>query len=439
MERRLQKDSRGSYVIFCAAKNTQSYKEKMLQNNNIEGMLPMQAQDVDHQHQLWYETTDKQTLAECFRQRAPGVLDIRALLGAIDQISKRLEHYLLEPEELMLTLNDIYIRNEQYYFIYLPEERKNIAEQMTCLMEQLMEHMDYENRMSVSLVYLLHARSRQQNCSIRSLRELCDEILREEAREAELRQLLPEERTAREEKEEYEQNKGEQKGRLIKQQMQERDSEKQEDNTDIKRKTEQPLSKTGKMTAIRECIPIKQITSFFERAASIFHAGYHAEETEETAEGGIYYAGGDTYTGEEAAKAEDNPGRAEEEKLYETDTVLLSDCEDTRLLLQNNSKAAICLEPLEDGKELIQCNGFPFYLGKEQQQPGYRFTESVISRRHAKIRKEAEEYYLVDEGSLNGTFLNGERLKSNECRKIVFGDIIGLADLFFIFSGIDKR
>lgn len=49
----------------------------------------------------------------------------------------------------------------------------------------------------------------------------------------------------------------------------------------------------------------------------------------------------------------------------------------------------------------------------------------AISRKHATIEHEAEEYLLTDLGSSNGTFLNGEPLKSPAVLKP--GDVIGIA------------
>ncbi|MBC7254074.1 MAG: FHA domain-containing protein [Actinobacteria bacterium] len=36
----------------------------------------------------------------------------------------------------------------------------------------------------------------------------------------------------------------------------------------------------------------------------------------------------------------------------------------------------------------------------------------TVSRRHAEIRKEGEGYVITDTGSLNGTYLNRERIES---------------------------
>lgn len=48
----------------------------------------------------------------------------------------------------------------------------------------------------------------------------------------------------------------------------------------------------------------------------------------------------------------------------------------------------------------------------------------LVSGAHAEIVKSDSSYYLIDRGSLNGTFLNGERLYDN--LELFEGDVIGI-------------
>ncbi|HLO27519.1 MAG TPA: FHA domain-containing serine/threonine-protein kinase [Anaerolineales bacterium] len=50
--------------------------------------------------------------------------------------------------------------------------------------------------------------------------------------------------------------------------------------------------------------------------------------------------------------------------------------------------------------------------------------KKIISRRHAMIQRENNEFVLHDLDSRNGTFVNGKRLSSNEPHMLVYGDVI---------------
>lgn len=67
-----------------------------------------------------------------------------------------------------------------------------------------------------------------------------------------------------------------------------------------------------------------------------------------------------------------------------------------------------------------------------------------VSGYHAQIEKENDNYYLTDRGSINGTFLNGERLVAGEKKLLSDSDLIKIQtfDLYFStglgVSGIDS-
>lgn len=85
---------------------------------------------------------------------------------------------------------------------------------------------------------------------------------------------------------------------------------------------------------------------------------------------------------------------------------------------------------LEPGTALLVAvrgpnHGARFLLDRELTTVG-RHPESdiflddiTVSRRHAEFRREAVDFYVYDVGSLNGTYVNGERA---EQRQIVTGD-----------------
>ncbi|WP_294188565.1 FHA domain-containing protein [uncultured Clostridium sp.] len=55
----------------------------------------------------------------------------------------------------------------------------------------------------------------------------------------------------------------------------------------------------------------------------------------------------------------------------------------------------------------------------------------MISRKHCKVTRNNGDYYITDEGSANGTYVNRKRILPNQPCKINRGDIIRLADSDF--------
>lgn len=78
-----------------------------------------------------------------------------------------------------------------------------------------------------------------------------------------------------------------------------------------------------------------------------------------------------------------------------------------------------------------------FALEAEEHEVGrdedvaIRVDEPLVSRRHARISRRGEEYYVVDLGSTNFTRVNGQRLRSE--RELENGDELRFGRAVFRF------
>ncbi|WP_408072014.1 DUF6382 domain-containing protein [Butyrivibrio sp. JL13D10] len=73
-----------------------------------------------------------------------------------------------------------------------------------------------------------------------------------------------------------------------------------------------------------------------------------------------------------------------------------------------------------------------FRIGKEQSYVDYFVNDnSAISRSHADIVKRGDEYFIIDNNSLNHTYVNGEQIQSQVPTPLKDFDTVTLADEFF--------
>lgn len=59
--------------------------------------------------------------------------------------------------------------------------------------------------------------------------------------------------------------------------------------------------------------------------------------------------------------------------------------------------------------------------------------DKFVSKNHLKIFERNNSYYIEDNNSANGTYLNGNRVDSNEIIQLQNGDRIGVGFIQFIF------
>jgi hypothetical protein len=106
----------------------------------------------------------------------------------------------------------------------------------------------------------------------------------------------------------------------------------------------------------------------------------------------------------------------------------------TCLLNETNENLTLVLKSLEEAKyKDISIKDFPFFIGKLKKNVDYCLEKDVVSRFHAKITKEQEQYYITDLNSTNGTFVNQEPLQTYQKKEIKLGDEIAFANIRYQF------
>ncbi len=88
----------------------------------------------------------------------------------------------------------------------------------------------------------------------------------------------------------------------------------------------------------------------------------------------------------------------------------------------------------EDEKVLAVLGEEPFVIGKKKDSVDLVLDHTSVSRLHARIAKEGEDYYLEDMNSTNGTFKNEKRLRPYEKRKLIPGDEIRFGSVTISFK-----
>lgn len=81
--------------------------------------------------------------------------------------------------------------------------------------------------------------------------------------------------------------------------------------------------------------------------------------------------------------------------------------------------------------ERIHINKTEYSIGKDIHSMDYILGNQSVSRNHATIYREGNEFYLADNGSTNGTTIEGIRVQAGERAELSDGDIISLGNEVF--------
>ncbi|HLY75778.1 MAG TPA: FHA domain-containing serine/threonine-protein kinase, partial [Planctomycetota bacterium] len=89
----------------------------------------------------------------------------------------------------------------------------------------------------------------------------------------------------------------------------------------------------------------------------------------------------------------------------------------------------------DKGKAIPIPTGGTVIIGRDSST-ALPLRDTMTSRMHCKIQQQEDGYYLTDLESMNGTFLNGEKVR--ETIKLDHGDLIKIGDTLFTFQSDDS-
>lgn len=131
---------------------------------------------------------------------------------------------------------------------------------------------------------------------------------------------------------------------------------------------------------------------------------------------------------------EEIPFTKEETKCYS------NECTDSTVFLESDADNTILLHSLigerrlvsKDNGEEISIHAYPCIIGARNPDVDIKLPNNTVSRMHAQIDQFNDRYYLYDLSSSNGTYLNGDKLESDE-RELSPGDEVCFGNARFVF------
>ena len=123
------------------------------------------------------------------------------------------------------------------------------------------------------------------------------------------------------------------------------------------------------------------------------------------------------------------------ESMGETTVLSASSFDETTVLSSSSFVTLRGVLTRKSNGEVRYIEKFFFTLGKDKTNVDYFIdSNSTISRNHANIVCENNEYFIIDNNSLNHTYINGSQLIPNQRTKLNDGDTIVLANEVFTFN-----
>ena len=410
-----------------------SYEIHMMEANRIEGLLKFHVKQVDNRKFYYYEITSKQPLNRILEYHSLGRDELKKLIEDIGRTLGRLEAFLLKEKQILLEPEYIYVEPEQFRvsLCLVPGRQVGFPEEMTGLLRYLLGKVNHQDKECVVMAYGLYQESLKENYGMEDLLDIAGKSRSSEKGRDE-RILQPERDNKPEE------NQSSHISYSLNEEVKERN--RFLEGNEIGAVFIIPiLAMFGIATALWMIFGMEGIRKFWYGVpiTGIFSAftvfAVWSKESERPKEMSVKKEEGgrqpvERYdwqlTFEEEIEESTPKHETGDEELVQT--VLLNDTTDDKTIRY--------LRAVGSDTEDIAITYVPYLIGKQEGMVDCVLTGESVSRIHARIDRDGEEYRISDLNSTNGTSVNGRVLETNETVLLKKGDEIFIANFPFIFT-----
>lgn len=151
----------------------EDYQMRMLKANHLEGILKMGGRGVNKSSCYDYDVSGKMSMRSMFERNKIGAEDIKIFLGDFKSTVKEVETYLLNVHCILLKPEYIFYEDGRYFFCYYPPSKKDLWDEFHVLTEYFVKQADYQDQECISMVFLLHQKTMDENYSLEKLAAEC--------------------------------------------------------------------------------------------------------------------------------------------------------------------------------------------------------------------------------------------------------------------------
>ncbi len=423
MKTSYQRELKRNYLIVetetSEGQGEPPFEQKMLEQNQIDGILRFQVRQKDEEVRFFYEITSKQPLSRLLEGQTIQAEQIRALVFGIARSLDHMEQYLLSEKSVLLDPEYLYVDPEslKVWLCLVPGMECDFPEDYSRFLEYLLGKVDHRDKESVVLAYGLYQETRKENYGMADILRLAQQKIEvnHAGREAETETVREFERYQEYPEREYMETA--QDGYGAKQ--------RRSAIQDRKAGNAETDWKPGMVRA-------RQIqTDTVKESSGLF--GRWKQRRKE--------------------RREEKQREQEREMQMPWDTMFVSETSPdygtlSSVHLPQQSSGTVLLNPesresgsvarrltaLDAGETDIVISYYPFIIGKQENLADYILDRETVSRLHLRIDQKDGRYYVQDLNSTNGTMVDGRMLENNETAEIWEGVEVNIAGVRYRFE-----
>lgn len=174
MEIRYVRNLSGSHMVIKQAEAEMNWEKEMLLQNPLKELLVPDMVSENGEEVLWYDITGRQALDVILDTEEMDYETLRQLCGAVVAAAEKLEGLLLSPDAILLKPECIFIENHKntVCLCYYPGNPVRIGDGFHELMQYLLRKINHKDRAVVEAGYRLFEETAKEGYSITELLRL---------------------------------------------------------------------------------------------------------------------------------------------------------------------------------------------------------------------------------------------------------------------------
>lgn len=362
------------------------YRINMVIKNKIAGLLEADTNFINGEMEMTYVISSRQNLSDYFIKGKLGYQEIIKIINSIVELEKEINRYLLRMDDVVLIPEYIFVNKEskKIEYCYYTGNDKNFFEGFKELVQKLIHITDHSDKKAVKCIY--------------DILEMCNEssfVLH--------------------------------------------DIEVYMQKDDFSMDENQPIEKNDNTVSVLNNNDYHQDDFLYGESnvqtkknniLSFISKLFWGKEKNRIPivceEENVYFMGNENINKSPYLYGEDiniNGDKYEAEEENECETMYIKD------ILMQKDRQLFSMSEMDD----MEIKTFPFIIGKSGGKSDGVINDNAISRVHAKIDFENDQYTIEDLNSKNGTFVNDEIIDPYQIVNISIGDKITIASFDYIF------
>lgn len=386
------------------------YEMAMCVNNVIKSILPFQRRAHNGQEYLYFDVTGTQSMDIFLEMQKLKRTFMVMLAKSILKLCRNVGEYMLSIECVVLEPKYMMYKpiEEEIQFVYTFQASNNFFHHLEMLLEYCIDHLDYEDKPLTEEVFRLYEnlQDQGQNFSLEKEMERLLGELEEKVLEKKAEDVIDDMEVSIAAKEQSERQKA---------------------------MVEYQIHSYKKWKRYLICFFVAAVLGvFIWKPLTILKLFFFASF-------GIFFLGMYCYVGYLEKRKQDsgNDERSSQEIVYiqEYENIISQSDgkEDGTQFISIENITGMLYNLQGMAPQYISITETPQLIGKDASKVQISISSDSVSRVHARIQKNGEDYLIEDLCSTNGTWVNGKSIETRVPFALKTGDKVSFADCEYIF------